>query len=155
LFCIQESKPPAAMIRVASTETGGASGDGDRTMGYPSSALTVSPRLAALLAQIAETPDLETALWKVRSEYMDLKVQLLRQRIQAFESKWDMTFAEFAARGEQGRSGGIRIPTRSSVIFGNGNKLKHSYTVMRRYKLHGRESVCRGTSGCTRRYRAF
>lgn len=74
-------------------------------MGYPSSALTVSPRLGALLAQLAETPDLETALWKVLSEYIDLKVRFLRQRIQAFESKWGMPFAEFAARGEAGTLG--------------------------------------------------
>ncbi len=63
-------------------------------------ALSVSPRVGTLLTQITETPDLETALWKVLSEYVDLKIGLLRQRIQAFESKWGRTFEEFSERCE-------------------------------------------------------
>jgi len=35
-------------------------------------------------------------LWKILSEHIDLKVRLLRQRIRAFESRWGMTFKEFA-----------------------------------------------------------
>ena len=41
----------------------------------------VSPRVGALLTQVTETPDLETALWKILSEYIDLKTRLLRQCI--------------------------------------------------------------------------
>jgi hypothetical protein len=65
-----------------------------------SSTITVSPRVGVLLTQITETPDLETALWKVLSDHIDLKTRILRQRIEAFESKWGMTFEEFSARGE-------------------------------------------------------
>lgn len=65
-----------------------------------SSTVTVSPRVGVLLTQITETPDLETALWKVLSEHIDLKTRILRQRIEAFESKWGMTFEEFSARCE-------------------------------------------------------
>ena len=61
-------------------------------------ALSVSPRIGMLLTQITETPDLETALWKVLSEYIDLKTALLRQRIHSFESKWGTTFEEFSER---------------------------------------------------------
>ena len=57
-----------------------------------SSTIAVSPRIGALLTQVTETPDLETALWKVLSDYFDLKLGLLRQCIRAFESKWGMTF---------------------------------------------------------------
>lgn len=62
--------------------------------------ITVSPRVGVLLTQVTETADLETALWKVLSEYIDIKTKLLRERIQAFESKWGMTFEEFSERCE-------------------------------------------------------
>ncbi len=64
------------------------------------STVAVSPRVGALLTRVTETSDLETALLKILSEYIDLKTRLLRQRIRAFESKWGMTFAEFAERCE-------------------------------------------------------
>ena len=67
--------------------------------------ITMSPRVGALLTQITETPDLETALWKVLTEHLDLKIRLLRERIQAFESKWGMTFEEFSNRCEAGTLG--------------------------------------------------
>jgi hypothetical protein len=52
------------------------------------------------LIQVTETPDLEAALWKVLSEYIDLKTALIKQRIQTLEAKWGMTFAEFAEHCE-------------------------------------------------------
>ncbi len=67
--------------------------------------VTVSPRVGALLTQVTETPDLETALWKVLSEYIDLKIKMLRQRVLGFESKWKMTFKEFSERFEAGTLG--------------------------------------------------
>jgi hypothetical protein len=66
------------------------------------SSVEVSPRLGALLTQVTEVPDLEAALWKVISEYIDLKTARIRQQIQAFESKWGMTFTEFARKCEAG-----------------------------------------------------
>ena len=66
------------------------------------SKIEVSPRLGALLTQVAEVHNLEAALWKVLSEYIDLKIARIQQQIQEFESKWDMTFVEFAERCEAG-----------------------------------------------------
>ncbi len=65
-------------------------------MSNPNVPITISPRVGVLLTRLTETPDLETALWKVLSEYTDLKTDLFRQQINAFESKWGMTFAEFS-----------------------------------------------------------
>jgi hypothetical protein len=66
------------------------------------SKVKISPRIGALLTQVTEVPDLEAALWKVLSEYIDLKLARIRQQIQEFESKWGMTFTEFAERCEAG-----------------------------------------------------
>ncbi|MCD6290842.1 MAG: hypothetical protein J7M34_10105 [Anaerolineae bacterium] len=60
--------------------------------------MTISPRMGALLTSITKTPDLETALWKVLLDYIDMKLAQLRQQVHAFESKWGMTFAEFSER---------------------------------------------------------
>ncbi|HQE94014.1 MAG TPA: hypothetical protein PLH19_15060 [Anaerolineae bacterium] len=62
------------------------------------SKVIVSPRMGALLTQVTEVPDLETALWKVLSEYIDLKIERLSRSIQEFETKWEMSFSEFAER---------------------------------------------------------
>jgi hypothetical protein len=67
-----------------------------------SSTVTVSPRVGALLAQVAETSDLETALWKILSEYVELKLGFLTQRVKEFEARWEMTFDEFSERCEAG-----------------------------------------------------
>ena len=40
-------------------------------------------------------------MWKVLSEYVDLKIARVRQQIQEFESKWGMTFTEFSERCEE------------------------------------------------------
>lgn len=64
------------------------------------STMTMSPRMGALLTSITKTPDLETALWKVLSDYIDMKLVQLRRQVRAFESKWGMTFAEFSERCE-------------------------------------------------------
>ena len=70
----------------------------------PDTVQTVSmpPRLGALLTQVTETSDLEAALFKVLTEYIDLKTRFLQQRIQAFEAKWDMSYEEFIERSEAG-----------------------------------------------------
>jgi len=62
------------------------------------SKVMVSPRIGALLSQVTEVPDLELALWKVLSEYIDLKIAQIKQQAHEFESKWEMTFTEFAER---------------------------------------------------------
>jgi hypothetical protein len=42
-------------------------------------------------------------LWKVLSEYLELKTKALDERIATFERKWGMTFEEFSRRCEEGR----------------------------------------------------
>ena len=64
--------------------------------------IRISPRAGNLLARVAETPDLEAALWKVLSDYIDLKIQSLREEIQAFETKWKMSFIEFSEKCTDG-----------------------------------------------------
>ena len=64
--------------------------------------IALPPRLGELFTQATQTPDLETALWKVLSEYLDLKLDALGERIAEFELKWDMSFEEFSSRCQEG-----------------------------------------------------
>jgi hypothetical protein len=64
--------------------------------------MTISPRAGNLLTKIAETSDLKAALWKVLSDYIDLKIRSLREEIHEFESKWGMTFTEFSEKFAEG-----------------------------------------------------
>ncbi len=58
----------------------------------------MSPRAGTLLTRMTEVADPEAALWKVLVEYIELKTSELRRQIGDFESKWKMSFAEFAER---------------------------------------------------------
>lgn len=60
--------------------------------------LSVSPKLGELLIRTTQTPDLETALWKVLSEYVDLKIAALNETMAELEQKWQMSFDEFSKR---------------------------------------------------------
>ena len=62
----------------------------------------MSPRLGALLTELTEIPDIKMALWKVLSEYLELKCKALEGRITAFETKWDMSFGEFSRKCAEG-----------------------------------------------------
>jgi hypothetical protein len=64
--------------------------------------ITISPRAGNLLTRVAETPDLEAALWKVLSDYIDLKIRSLREEINVFEAKWKMSFVEFSEKCADG-----------------------------------------------------
>lgn len=64
--------------------------------------MTLSPQAGLLLTKITDTPDLETALWRVLHDYTGLKAQQLKQQIKAFELKWGMTFEEFSRQCERG-----------------------------------------------------
>jgi aromatic ring hydroxylase len=66
----------------------------------PTKTISLPPHIGAFLSQVAETADFETALLKVLTDYVDLKTHFLKQRIQTYELKWDMTFAEFSKRIE-------------------------------------------------------
>ena len=67
--------------------------------------MTLSPQAGLLLTKITDTPDLETALWRVLHDYTGLKTQQLKQQIEAFELKWGMTYEEFSQRCERGTLG--------------------------------------------------
>ncbi len=64
--------------------------------------LAISPRLGELLTRATQTPDLETALWKVLSEYVDMKLVSLDETISNFERKWNMSFDVFSQKCKDG-----------------------------------------------------
>ena len=68
------------------------------TLLIPETHLTISPCMGNLLVRMADTSNLETALWKVLGDYISLKTHALRQEIAAFEAKWQMPFTEFAQK---------------------------------------------------------
>ena len=70
--------------------------------------ISVSPRIGVLLSQVTATADLETALWRVLSDYVDIKTAELLRQIQYFETKWNMTFSEFS-RGIEEKDPTINI----------------------------------------------
>ena len=57
--------------------------------------ITVSPQIGEFLMKVTHLPDMDAALKKVLTEYLDLKIADLRAKIKAYESKWKMTFADF------------------------------------------------------------
>ena len=64
--------------------------------------VTLSPQLGVFLTKATQTPDLETALWKVLLEYVELKREALREQITQFEGKWEMSFEEFSRLCREG-----------------------------------------------------
>lgn len=66
------------------------------------STVPISPRVGALLTQVTETPDLETALWRVLSDYLDMKISSLKERRKELEKKWGIMFKEFSEGFEAG-----------------------------------------------------
>ena len=67
--------------------------------------ISMSPKLGELLVRTTQTPDLETALWQVLSEYIDLKIAALGEIIAPLENKWHMSFDEFSSRMRAGTLG--------------------------------------------------
>ena len=64
--------------------------------------IAVPPRLGEFLTRTAQTPDLESALWKILSEYVDMKIEVLNDKINQFEQKWGMSFVEFQRNCQDG-----------------------------------------------------
>lgn len=62
----------------------------------------ISPKLGEFLLKTTRTQDLNEALQKIFSEYLELKVKSLEQKIQQFEQKWHMEFHEFTERIREG-----------------------------------------------------
>ncbi|MBI5749899.1 MAG: hypothetical protein HZA00_12330 [Nitrospinae bacterium] len=57
--------------------------------------ITVSPQIGEFLIKVTQLPDIEAALKRVLTEYLDLKISDLKAKIKGYESKWKMTFKEF------------------------------------------------------------
>jgi hypothetical protein len=67
--------------------------------------ISVSPKLGELLIRTTQTADLEAALFKVLTEYVDFKTATLNQTIKEFENKWHLPFDEFVQRAREGTLG--------------------------------------------------
>ncbi len=88
--------------------------------------ITVSPRIGALLSRVAETPDIEVALWKVLSEYIDLKSAQLSQQIAVSSRSGACLLQSFPFVSKRG--GWARMPIRTKLkrTSGNGKRLRLS-----------------------------
>ncbi|MBE0427827.1 MAG: hypothetical protein IBX72_14430 [Nitrospirae bacterium] len=62
----------------------------------------VSPRLGEFLIKTTGAKDIDHALKTVFTDYLDLKLQNLRETIKAFETKWGMDFNTFKQRMKDG-----------------------------------------------------
>jgi hypothetical protein len=84
--------------------------------------VTLSPRLGGFLTKATQTPDLETALWKVLLEYVELKREALQEQVAQFEGKWGMSFGEFSRRCQEGSLQADPIHGKLNKISGPGSK---------------------------------
>ena len=55
----------------------------------------MSPKLGDILVRTTHSKDLDDALNKIFSEYLELKLKTLYETINTFQKKWDMSFEEF------------------------------------------------------------
>lgn len=94
--------------------------------------MTISSRVGMLLTKMVETPDLETALWKVLSDYTDLKTKMLKQQIEAFESKWERTFEEFS---ESCQDGTLEIDPYAYEVESDFWEWEKAETLLQHYKM--------------------
>ncbi len=69
---------------------------------YTASRLSLPPQLGVLLTELTEIPDMDSALRKVLSEYLALKLESLEGKIAGFEAKWDMSFEAFSEKCAEG-----------------------------------------------------
>lgn len=58
--------------------------------------ITVSPKVGELLVRITQTPDVDLALRKILTEYLELKIKEIGEKIKAFEDRWGLSFEEFS-----------------------------------------------------------
>ena len=62
----------------------------------------LSPDVGAHLLKATRSNDLDEAFEKVLSEYLELKIERLDQRTEAFEEKWGMDVSTFKQRMAEG-----------------------------------------------------
>ncbi len=48
--------------------------------------------------EITQTPDVDMAMRKILSEYLELKIKQLQEKIKTFEDKWGLSFEEFSGK---------------------------------------------------------
>ncbi len=64
----------------------------------------MSPKLGEVLVKTTHSKDIDDALNKIFSEYLDLKLKKLQETIEGFQKKWGMTFDEFKRNLKEGTS---------------------------------------------------
>jgi len=70
--------------------------------------LTLTPKLTDFLAKITHTTNVDAALWKLVSEYLDMKSKELDREINKFNQKWGMSFDEFSNACKTGKLSEIK-----------------------------------------------
>ena len=55
----------------------------------------MTPKLGKVLIKTTHSKDIDDALNKIFSEYLELKLKTLLETIDGFQKKWDMSFEEF------------------------------------------------------------
>ena len=55
----------------------------------------LSPKLSEILVKSTHARDIDDALNRIISEYLDLKLSSLEKQIDQFEQKWNMDFEHF------------------------------------------------------------
>jgi hypothetical protein len=59
--------------------------------------------IGVFLTEITDIPDMDIALRKILSEYLELKLKSLDAQTAHFETKWNMTFEDFSQKCEDGQ----------------------------------------------------
>ncbi len=62
----------------------------------------VSPKLGEVLVKATHSKDIDDALNKIFSEYLELKLKTLQEKIDEFQKKWNMNFDEFKRQFKEG-----------------------------------------------------
>jgi hypothetical protein len=62
----------------------------------------LSAKIGEILVKTTHSKDLDDALHKIISEYLELKLNTLQEIIEGFREKWDMNFEDFKERMKDG-----------------------------------------------------
>ncbi len=62
----------------------------------------LSPKLGEVLVKTTHSKDIDDALNKIFSEYLELKLKTLQETIVEFQKKWGMTFEKFKKHFKEG-----------------------------------------------------
>lgn len=58
----------------------------------------ISPRLGEILIKTTHSKDLDDAFHKILTDYLDLKLSSLKEKLKQFEFKWKMDFEGFTKK---------------------------------------------------------